>query len=81
MFSFISVNSKIVSGCQILMELMLAKPNETMTTTGMAVLVFNQLQNQTSLWDTLLAIPKLFSSGSVDQTLTVTEALLTNMQG
>ncbi|KAG8000730.1 ATP-binding cassette sub-family A member 12, partial [Nibea albiflora] len=66
---------------KILMELMLAKPNETMTTVGMAVLAFNQLQNHTSLWETLLAIPKLFSSGSVDQALSTTEALLTNIQG
>ncbi|TMS06801.1 ATP-binding cassette sub-family A member 12 [Larimichthys crocea] len=72
------LESSITTLNKILMELMLAKPNETMTSVGMAVLAFNQLQNQTSLWDTLLSIPKLFSSGSVDQALSTTEALLTN---
>ncbi|TKS67339.1 ATP-binding cassette sub-family A member 12 [Collichthys lucidus] len=79
--SFINDVSTTPLENQILMELMLAKPNETMTKVGMAVLAFNQLQNQTSLWDTLLSIPKLFSSGSVDQALSTTEALLTNIQG
>lgn len=63
------------------MELMLTKPEEMATMAGMAVLVFDQLQNQTSLWDSLLAIPQLFSSGSVDQVLGSTETLLTDIQG
>ncbi|XP_035533108.1 ATP-binding cassette sub-family A member 12 [Morone saxatilis] len=66
---------------QILMQLMLTKPDEMATGAGMAVLLFDQLQNQTSLWESLLAIPKLFSSGSVDQVLGTTETLLTNVQG
>lgn len=65
----------------MLMELMLTKPEEMMTAAGMAVLVFDQLQNQTSLWDSLLAVPQLFSSGSADQVLGNAEALLTNVQG
>lgn len=52
-----------------------------MTVAGMAVLVFDQLQNQTSLWESLLAIPQLFSPNSLDQVLDNTEDLLTNIQG
>nr|XP_046260291.1 glucosylceramide transporter ABCA12 [Scatophagus argus] len=65
---------------QILMELMLTKPDEMATVAGMVVLVFDELQNQTSLWDTLLAVPQLFSSGSVDQMLSSAKALLTDLQ-
>ncbi|XP_044072836.1 LOW QUALITY PROTEIN: glucosylceramide transporter ABCA12 [Siniperca chuatsi] len=66
---------------QILMELMLTKPDEMASVAGMAVLVFDQLQNQKSLWESLLAIPQLLSPGSVDQVLGSAEALLTNIQG
>ncbi|XP_042350102.1 glucosylceramide transporter ABCA12 [Plectropomus leopardus] len=65
---------------QILKDLLLTKPNETMTVAGTAVLLFDYLQNQTSLWESLLAIPQLFTSGSVDQALTTAEDLLTNIQ-
>lgn len=75
------VNCKTASDCQILMELMLTKPDEMMMTAGMSVMVFDQLQNQTSLWESLLAIPKILSSGSVDEALGNTETLLTNIQG
>lgn len=63
------------------MELMLTKPEEMVTMAGMVVLVFDQLQNQTSLWDSLLAIPQLFYASSVDQVLGSTETLLTDIQG
>ncbi|XP_070770245.1 uncharacterized protein abca12 [Enoplosus armatus] len=66
---------------QVLMELMLTKPDEMATVAGMAVLVFDQLQNQTSLWESLLAIPQFSSPGSADQVLDSAEALLTNIQG
>ncbi|XP_032384919.1 ATP-binding cassette sub-family A member 12 isoform X2 [Etheostoma spectabile] len=66
---------------QILKELMLEKPDRMMTVAEAVVAAFNQLQNQTSLWESLLAIPQLSSSGSVDQVLDTTEALLTNIQG
>ncbi|KAM6978364.1 uncharacterized protein abca12 [Tautogolabrus adspersus] len=66
---------------QILMQLMLTKPDEMATFAGMSVVLFDQLQNQTSLWETLLVLPQLFSSGSVDQVLDSTETLLTNIQG
>ncbi|XP_034550567.1 uncharacterized protein abca12 [Notolabrus celidotus] len=66
---------------QILMELMLTKPDEMATLAGVAVVVFDQLQNQTSLWESLLALPELFSSGSIDQVLDSAESLLSNVQG
>lgn len=70
----------IAFGCQLLMELMLSNPDEMAAVTGMVVLVFDQLQNQTSLWESLLAIPKLFSSGSIYQGLGNMKTLLTNIQ-
>ncbi|XP_031714357.1 ATP-binding cassette sub-family A member 12 [Anarrhichthys ocellatus] len=66
---------------QILTDLMVTKPDEMMTLAGAAVLVFDQLQNQTSLWENLLAIPRLFSSSSEDHVLAGAEGLLTNIQG
>ncbi|XP_040913792.1 ATP-binding cassette sub-family A member 12 [Toxotes jaculatrix] len=66
---------------QILTQLMLTEPDEIVTVAGMVVLVFDQLQNQTSLWESLLAVPQLLSHGSVDQVLSSTEVLLTNIQG
>ncbi|XP_050926506.1 LOW QUALITY PROTEIN: glucosylceramide transporter ABCA12 [Lates calcarifer] len=66
---------------QILTELMLTKPEEMATAAGMMLMLFDQLQNQTSLWDSLLALPQLLSHGSVDQVLASTEVLLTNIQG
>lgn len=74
-------DSEIASGCQILMDLMLTKPDEMATVAGVAVLVFDQLQNQSSLWESLLALPRLFTAGSFDQVLGSAEALLTNIQG
>lgn len=60
---------------------MLTKPDEMATVAGMAMLVFDQLQNQTSLWDSLLIIPKLLSSSSVDQGLNSVKNLLISVQG
>ncbi|XP_041662328.1 ATP-binding cassette sub-family A member 12 [Cheilinus undulatus] len=65
---------------QVLIEMMLTRPDELATLAGMAVVVFDQLQNQTSLWESLLAIPQLFHSGSVDEVLDNAENLLTNLQ-
>ncbi|XP_049449732.1 glucosylceramide transporter ABCA12 isoform X16 [Epinephelus fuscoguttatus] len=65
---------------QILTDLILTKPNETLTVAGAAVLVFDQLQNQTALWETLLNVPQLFSSGSFDEMLASAGTLLTNIQ-
>ncbi|XP_070694461.1 uncharacterized protein abca12 [Pempheris klunzingeri] len=71
----------IITLNQILTELMLTKPDEMVTVAGMAVMVYNQLQNQTSLWESLLAVPQLLSSGSFDQVLNSIEVLLTNIEG
>lgn len=60
---------------------MLAKPDEMATSAGMAMLVFDQLQNQTSMWDSLLNIPKLLSSSSVDQGIDRVKSLLISVQG
>ncbi|KAM4558332.1 uncharacterized protein abca12 [Odontesthes bonariensis] len=65
---------------QILTELMLTKPDEILSVAGTTVLLFDQLQNETSLWESLLALPQLFSPHSVDQALSSTETLLTNIQ-
>lgn len=66
---------------QFLLELVLTKPDEMATVAGTVMLAFDRLQNQTSLWDSLLIIPKLLSSGSVDQGIDSMKALLTNIQG
>lgn len=60
---------------------MRTKPDEMATVAGMAMLVFDQLQNQTSLWDSLLIIPKLLSSSSVDQGIDRAKVLLISVQG
>ncbi|KAL7385147.1 hypothetical protein ABVT39_016568 [Epinephelus coioides] len=65
---------------QILTDLILTKPNETLTVAGAAVLVFDHLQNQTALWETLLNVPQLLSSGSFDEMLASAGTLLTNIQ-
>nr|XP_054603018.1 glucosylceramide transporter ABCA12 isoform X2 [Nothobranchius furzeri] len=64
----------------ILTELLLEKPDEVMGVAGTAVVFLNELQNQTAVWENLLAIPDIFSSSSVDQTLIITEALIKNLQ-
>lgn len=51
------------------------------TVAGMAMLVFDQLQNETSLWDSLLIIPKLLSSSSADQGIDRVKFLLISVQG
>ncbi|XP_041858132.1 ATP-binding cassette sub-family A member 12 isoform X2 [Melanotaenia boesemani] len=66
---------------KILTEMMLTKPDEMLSVAGMTVLLFDQLQNETSLWESLLAFPELLSSRSIDQTLSGTKDLLTNIQG
>uniref|UniRef100_A0A3Q1H078 ABC transporter domain-containing protein n=1 Tax=Anabas testudineus TaxID=64144 RepID=A0A3Q1H078_ANATE len=65
---------------QMLTEMVLTKPNETMRAAEAMLSVFDQLQNQTTLWESLLAVPQLFSSSS-DQVLDSTKAVITNLQG
>lgn len=45
------------------------------------VTFLNQLQNDSLLWDRLLALPQLFSDGSVDQMLRTLEDILKHLQG
>ncbi|XP_061579710.1 glucosylceramide transporter ABCA12 [Cololabis saira] len=66
---------------QLMTEMMLTQPDEMLSVAGMTVSLFHQLQNDTSLWENLVALPQLFSPGSVDQALNSTKALLTNIQG
>lgn len=84
--TFCSTNNTVVEVSlntvnQILTDLMLTKPEEMMTAAGMAMLVFEELQNETSLWESLLAIPQLLFSGSVDEVLSNTKVLLTSIHG
>ncbi|KAG7227448.1 hypothetical protein INR49_005262 [Caranx melampygus] len=72
---------EILSSFWVLTQLMLTKPDEMVTLAGVAVTLFEQLQNQTTVWESLLILPQLFSNGSIDQALSSTEALLTNIQG
>uniref|UniRef100_A0A8C7XP47 ATP-binding cassette, sub-family A (ABC1), member 12 n=1 Tax=Oryzias sinensis TaxID=183150 RepID=A0A8C7XP47_9TELE len=65
---------------QILTEMLLTKPEEVLSAAGMSVLLFDRLQNETSMWDSLLGLPHVLSSGSVDEALSSTEVLLTNFQ-
>uniref|UniRef100_UPI003AAEC31A uncharacterized protein abca12 n=1 Tax=Centroberyx gerrardi TaxID=166262 RepID=UPI003AAEC31A len=71
----------IITLNKVLTELMLSNPSEMATAVGMAVLVYDQLQNQSSLWESFLTIPQILSPTSLDQALDDTEALLTNLQG
>nr|XP_008296370.1 PREDICTED: uncharacterized protein LOC103369434 [Stegastes partitus] len=66
---------------QKLMELMMTDTDEMMKLAGNLMLMVNQLQNKTSLWERLLSIPDLFNAGPLDEKLDVTEALLTELQG
>ncbi|KAM4609404.1 uncharacterized protein ACJ7VT_015176 [Polymixia lowei] len=66
---------------QMLAELMMKNPGEVATAAGEAVLLYDQLQNQTSLWESFLTIPQLLSPTSMDQALGDAQALLTNIQG
>ena len=63
------------------MQLISAKPDEMMTGAGAVVMLFDQLQNQSSLWESLLTLPQLITTGSLDKLLATAEALFTNIQG
>ncbi|XP_015235444.1 PREDICTED: ATP-binding cassette sub-family A member 12 [Cyprinodon variegatus] len=65
---------------KIFEDLLLTSPEEMMTMGGEIVVLFDQLQNETSLWDTLLAFPEVFTSDSFDDMLNNTKTLLSNMQ-
>ncbi|CAL8266921.1 unnamed protein product [Lota lota] len=66
---------------QLLLDLMKREANAVVPIAAQVVVMFDQLQNHSALWDNLLAIPQLLSNTSVDQVLAEVEALLTNTQG
>lgn len=77
----IAAVAKNVSGSQqVLTELMLTEPEQMSTLAGAAVVVFDQLQNETSLWEILLALPRLLTFSSAEQLLDTTADLLTNVK-
>uniref|UniRef100_A0A3Q1B3N0 ABC transporter domain-containing protein n=1 Tax=Amphiprion ocellaris TaxID=80972 RepID=A0A3Q1B3N0_AMPOC len=77
--------SAMVTFCKsnnTVMEVLLTlDTDEMMKLAGKVMLLVDQMQNETSMWENLLAIPELFSPGSVDEKLSSTEALLTELQG
>uniref|UniRef100_A0A8C6M0S8 ATP binding cassette subfamily A member 12 n=1 Tax=Nothobranchius furzeri TaxID=105023 RepID=A0A8C6M0S8_NOTFU len=75
--SFCNSNSSLL---EVSLQTLNMKPDEVMGVAGTAVVFLNELQNQTAVWENLLAIPDIFSSSSVDQTLIITEALIKNLQ-
>ncbi|XP_077435659.1 uncharacterized protein abca12 [Vanacampus margaritifer] len=66
---------------QILKEELLTNPDELAKAVGAVLLVFEELQKESSLWESLLAIPQLFSAGSPEQLLDIAVDLFTNIQG
>ena len=62
------------------MGIMLSGPGDALMSAGQVLMMFNQLQNDTSLLDSLLAIPRLLASESLDQALVDTQMLLINLQ-
>ncbi|XP_076025938.1 uncharacterized protein abca12 [Genypterus blacodes] len=65
----------------VLAELMMTKPTETMKAVGAVILVIDQLQRQTPVWESLLSIPQLFSPSSLDWVLGEVTQLLSTTQG
>ncbi|XP_061143427.1 glucosylceramide transporter ABCA12 [Syngnathus typhle] len=66
---------------QLLKEEMLTQPDQLAKVFGAVMLVFEEMQNESSLWESLLAIPELYSAGSLEQMLDTSAVLLTNIQG
>ena len=58
----------------------MANPAEAMTMAGQAVVMFDTIQKDSSLWEGLLGLPSLLVPSSVDQALDEAQALLTNIQ-
>ncbi|PWA31216.1 hypothetical protein CCH79_00002910, partial [Gambusia affinis] len=65
---------------KVLTDLMTTNPDEILLLAGGTVMLFDQLQNETSMWETLLAFPKLFSANSLEDMLNNTQTLLMNMK-
>ncbi|XP_077392009.1 uncharacterized protein abca12 isoform X2 [Festucalex cinctus] len=66
---------------QILKEEMLQNPEELVKVVGAMLLVFEEMQKESLLWESLLAIPQLLSAGSPEQMLDIAAGLFTNIQG
>ncbi|CAL8371002.1 unnamed protein product [Arctogadus glacialis] len=66
---------------QLLKDLMKREANVVVPIAAQVVVMFDQLQNHSALWDSLLAFPQLLSSTSVDQALVEGGNLFTNLQG
>ncbi|XP_061827926.1 glucosylceramide transporter ABCA12-like [Nerophis lumbriciformis] len=66
---------------QILKEEMLSNPDELAKGAGAVMLLFQELQNQTSLWENLLDVPQLAATESLHQMLDIAAASLSNIQG
>nr|XP_061799272.1 uncharacterized protein LOC133590666 [Nerophis lumbriciformis] len=64
---------------QIVKEELLTEPAELAKAIGAAILVFQEIQNQNSLWENLLDIPELVAEGSFDHILDTAAGLLANM--
>ncbi|KAJ8396359.1 hypothetical protein AAFF_G00019360 [Aldrovandia affinis] len=65
---------------QAIMELLLNNPVELLNSVGETVLVFDQLQLQNPLWEAILALPRLFLPGTVDEKLMEALFLLNNIK-
>lgn len=69
---------------QLLTDLLLKDPAQALTTMGTAVVVFERLQRETSLWEGLLGLPRLLMPTTpdkvLDQVLDEGESLLQNIK-
>lgn len=74
-------HSLFVLTLQILAKMVMSEPEEMMKWAGMMMTAFKELQNHSSLWDALLEVPRLLTSGSFKELLHSTGTLLTNVQG
>ncbi|KAL4616614.1 ATP-binding cassette sub-family A member 12, partial [Arapaima gigas] len=64
---------------QAIMEVLLTNPMKGLQTVEEAVLMYDQLQLQQPLWNTLLGLPKLFMASSTEELLQEGDALLKNI--
>uniref|UniRef100_A0A0S7EWI0 ABCAC n=4 Tax=Poeciliopsis prolifica TaxID=188132 RepID=A0A0S7EWI0_9TELE len=85
MLTFCNSNNTVLEASlqtmnKVLTELMMTNPDEIFLLAGGTVMFFDQLQNENSVWETLLAFPKLFSANSLADMLNNTQTLLTNMK-
>ncbi|KAJ8352846.1 hypothetical protein SKAU_G00243220 [Synaphobranchus kaupii] len=65
---------------QVITEVLLNNPMEALSTVGEAAMVFNELQLQRPLWETILGLPRLFIPGSKEGRLNNGLSLLQNVK-